>query len=82
MMAPISVSAAMVRRWPRCSGDSRSISTSRRRSLRVTSAARVSKVVVTPVAISDMERTEQGAMAMPRPRNEPDAMAAPTSAAG
>ncbi len=69
----------MVRRCPRWNGVSRTISTSGRRSFRVTSAARVSRVEVTPVAISDMVRTEQGATIMPRVRNEPDAMAAPIS---
>ena len=71
MIAPISDNAVMVRRWPVCSGLSRTISTSRRRSLSVTSAARVSNVVVPPLAISDIERTEQGAMIMPAVRNDP-----------
>ena len=69
----------MVRRWPRCSGVSRTISTSGRRSFSMTSAARVSRVEVTPVAISLMVRTEQGATIMPSVRNEPEAMEAPTS---
>ena len=34
---------------------------------------------MTPVAISDMERTEQGATTMPIARNEPEAMPAPIS---
>jgi hypothetical protein len=62
MTAPISDSAVMVRRCPVCSGVSRTMSTSRRRSLSTTSAARVSSVDVTPVAISDMVRIEQGAI--------------------
>src|SRR5258708_7866843 len=40
MTAPISASAAMVRRWPRWSGVSRTMRTRRRRSLGATSAAR------------------------------------------
>ena len=55
----------MVRRCPVCSGVSRTISTSRRRSFSVTSAARVSSVEVTPLAISDIERIEQGATIIP-----------------
>ena len=50
-----------------------------RRSLRTTSAARVSAEDVVPVAISAMVRIEQGATIMPRVRNEPEAIAAPTS---
>ena len=53
MMAPISVACAMLRRWPRCNGVSRTISTSRRRSFNTTSAARVSRLAVTPVAICE-----------------------------
>ena len=48
-------------------------------SLRTTSAARVSAVEVVPVAISAMVRIEQGAITMPRVRNEPEAIAAPMS---
>ena len=81
MIAPISDSASMVRRWPVCSGVSRTISTSRRRSFSTTSAARVSSVEVTPVAISDIERIEQGATIMPSVRYEPLEMAAPMSLA-
>ena len=44
-------------------------------------AARVIRLAVTPVAISLMVRTEQGAISMPRLLNEPEAMAAPTSPA-
>ena len=70
----------MARAWTRETGVSRSMSTRRRRSFSITSAARVSRFEVTPVAISDMVRTEQGEITMPRVRNEPEAMAAPTSA--
>ena len=79
MMAPISASAVMVRRCPRCSGVSRTISTSRRRSFNTTSAARVSRVEVTPVAISLMVRIEHGATTMPSVRKLPLEMAAPIS---
>ena len=79
MMAPISDNAAMDLRWPPCSGVSRTINTSLRRSLRVTSAARVSSVVVTPVAISDIERIEHGATIMPAVRNDPEEIAAAMS---
>ena len=72
MIAPISVSAARLRKCPRCNGVSRTISTSRRRSLRITSAARVSSEVVTPEAISATLRTEHGATIMPRVLNEPE----------
>ena len=72
----------MVRRCPRCSGVSRTISTSGRRSFRVTSAARVSRVEVTPVAISAMVRTEQGATIMPRVRKLPLETEAARSAMG
>ena len=68
---PISESAVMLRRWPVWSGVSRTSKTSFRRSFRVTSAARVNNVVVTPDEISDIERTEQGATIIPIVRNEP-----------
>src|ERR1700732_1499880 len=71
MIAPISESAVMLLRWPVWSGVSRTSNTSLRRSFKVTSAARVSNVVVTPVEISDIERTEQGATIIPIVRNEP-----------
>jgi hypothetical protein len=55
--------------------------TSGRRSFKVTSAARVSKLEVVPCAISDMLRIEHGAMIMPRVLNEPEASGAAMSAA-
>src|SRR6202021_827992 len=58
-------------------GGSRTIRTSRRRSLRTTSAARVSNDDVTPVAISERLRIEQGAITMPSVRNDPLEMEAP-----
>ena len=68
MIAPISANCASVRRCPRCSGVSRTSRISGRRSFSVTSAARVRRLVVTPVAISDIVRTEQGATIMPSVR--------------
>ena len=79
MMAPISASAVMVRRCPRCSGVSRTINTSGRRSFSITSAARVSRLVVTPVAISLMVRTLQGATIIPLVLKLPLAMGAAMS---
>ncbi len=81
-MAPYSVTVAMLRMWPRCKGVSRVISTSRRRSFSTTSAARVSRVSVTPLAMAPSVRIEQGATIMPSVRNEPLAIAAPTAPAG
>jgi len=53
--------------------------TSRRRSLRVTSAARLSSVDVAPLAISPALLTEQGATIMPRVLNEPEEIGAARS---
>ena len=78
-MAPISVTAAMARRWPRCSGVSRTISTRRRRSFSTTSAALVSSDELMQVAISPKLRIEHGATTMPMVRNEPLEIAAPIS---
>ena len=80
MMAPISDSCVNVRRWPVCSGVSRTIRTTRRRSFSATSAARDINVDVTPQAISDAVRMEQGATIMPFVWKEPEEMAAPRSA--
>src|SRR3989344_5548846 len=64
MMPPISVTATMLRRCVRCRGDSRTISTRRRRSLRATSAARVSRLSASPCAMAASVRMEQGATTM------------------
>ena len=64
--APMLVTFNMFCRCPACSGVSRTISTSRRRSFSTTSAARDSSDEVTPVAISDSERIEHGATSIPR----------------
>ncbi|MNY57499.1 hypothetical protein D3C86_1937190 [compost metagenome] len=77
MVAPISVTATMLRRWPRCSGVSRASRISFRRSLRCTSAARVSRLSERPVAIAASDRIEQGATIMPAVLNEPLAIVAP-----
>ena len=79
MTAPISEAATMLRRCPVCSGVSRTISTSRRRSFSTTSAARVSRDEVVPIAISDKERIEHGATIMPSVGYEPLEIAAPMS---
>ena len=81
-MAPISVAAVIERRCPRCKGVSRTIITSLRRSLSVTSAARVKRVDVIPVTTSPMVRIEHGAINMPMVLCEPEAMLAPTSPMG
>ena len=72
----------MLRKCPTCSGVSRTASTSRRRSLSTTSAARDNSEDVTPEAISLMVRIEHGAMTMPIVGNEPEEIAAPISAFG
>ena len=79
MIAPISDASVRVRRWPVCRGLSRTMRTRRRRSLRVTSAARVSKVWVAPQAISAADFTAQGATIMPSVIIDPEEIAAPTS---
>ena len=76
---PFPTSAVIVRRWPAWSGVSRTSSTSGRRSFRVTSAARLSSVVVTPLAISAMLRIEHGATTMPIVLNEPEEIGAARS---
>ena len=78
-MPPISVTASMLLMWPACSGVSRNIRTTRRRSFRQTSAARATRLDVTPVAISLKVRTEQGATIMPIVWNEPLEIAAAMS---
>ena len=54
MIAPISASVVRFRRCPRCSGVSRIIRISLRRSFKPTSAARTSRFELMPVAIADM----------------------------
>ena len=78
-MAPISVTLTMLRRCARFSGVSRTISTRRRRSLSITSAARVIRLSASPCATAASVRIEQGAITMPAQRNEPLAIAAPMS---
>ncbi len=81
MIAPISVAASMFFKCPACSGVSRTMRTRRRRSFKVTSAAREIRVVVTPVAISARVFTEQGATIMPIAWNEPLEIGAARSSA-
>lgn len=54
----------------------------RRRSLRVTAAARVSRFEPEPVAMAPIEVEEQGRMTMPSQRKLPVAITAPTSLLG
>ena len=61
---------------------SRNSSTSRRRSFKTTSAARVRRLLATPLAISASVRAEHGATIIPMVRNEPLAMGAPMSVIG
>lgn len=79
MIAPVSDNASIIREWPICRGVSRSISTRRRRSFNVTSAAGVSRDVVTPVANSEALRIEHGATIIPAVRKEPEEINAATS---
>jgi len=60
MTALISVNCNMVRRCPTWRGVSCTIKTRVWRSFKVTAAARVSRVEVMPLAISEMVRTERG----------------------
>ena len=78
-MPPISVTAVMLRRCARFSGASRASSTRRRRSLSVTSAARVTRLSDRPCATPASVRIEHGATTMPAVRNEPLASTAPMS---
>ena len=78
-MAPISVTASMFLRWVSVSGVSLAISTRRRRSLSITSAAREISVEPMPLAISASVFIEQGAITMPSDLQEPLATQAPMS---
>ena len=75
----ISVSASMLRRCPKCSGVSRTIRISLRRSFKHTSAARMSRFELSPAAIADILCTEQGAITMPSTGNDPLAKRLPMS---
>jgi hypothetical protein len=79
MTPPISVTVTMLRKCTRVNGVSRASKTSRRRSLSATSAARETRLSVTPVAIAASVRIEHGAMIMPSVLKEPLAMLAPMS---
>jgi hypothetical protein len=77
--APISATCTRSLRCPRCIGVSRTRSTRRRRSFKVTSAARSSRLSEYEVAMPDMVFIEQGATIMPAARNEPEDMDAAMS---
>ena len=77
MIAPISVTAVIVRRCPRCSGVSRTIKIKRRLSFKVTSAARTRRFEAMPAAIDDIVLMEHGATTIPSVRNDPLAIEAP-----
>src|SRR5471030_1368101 len=79
MMPPISVTAVILRRCARLNGVSRTISTSLRRSLSTTSAARAIKLSDRPCATDASVFIEHGATIIPSDWNEPLAMAAPIS---
>lgn len=79
MYAPMSESFAMLFKWPLCRGVSRTISTSLRFSLSTTSALRLIRLLVTPVAISDIVRIEHGAIIMPSVLYDPLEQAAAIS---
>jgi hypothetical protein len=79
VIAPISDKAVIARNWHVCSGVSLTSRVRRRRSFSTALAARVSRVEVTPVAISDMLRTKHGATIIPRVRYDPEEVAAPIS---
>jgi hypothetical protein len=72
----------MFRMWMRLSGVSRGTSTSLRRSFSVTSAARLTRSLVRPVAIAASDRIEHGITTIPMVWNDPDEIAAPRSPCG
>jgi hypothetical protein len=69
----------MLRRWARLNGVSRTISTRRRRSFSVTSAARVSRLSPKPCAMAASVFIEHGATTMAAVSKLPLATQAPTS---
>ena len=81
MTAPASLAQSMLRRWMRLRGLSRGTRIRGRRSLRVTSAARCSRLVPAPVAMLARLLMEQGQTTMPSCCQEPLAGAAPRQAA-
>src|SRR5471032_3108913 len=72
----------MLRRWARLNGVSRTISTRRRRSLSMTSAARVSRLSPKPCAIAASDFIVQGATTIACAAKLPLAMQAPMSPMG
>ena len=77
--APILLSSCMLRRWMVEKGHSRTASTSLRRSFRVTSAARSSRLSLYPVAMPATVFILQGTTIIPAVRKLPLAGAAPIS---
>jgi hypothetical protein len=79
MMAPFCVDSAIKRIWPAWKGVSRNIKTTRRRSLRQTSAARAASSPLKQLAIPLKVFIEQGATNIPSVLKEPDEIDAPIS---
>src|SRR4029453_12554513 len=77
--APISASAVSTRRWPRCSGLSRTTRMSCRPSLSVTSAARAIRVSAAQWATAAADLMLHGTITMPSVLNAPEAIAGPMS---
>ena len=77
MTAPSRLSRTKLSRWPEWSGVSRIATSSVRRSLSTTSAARLIRSPVLPIATLDIVLIEQGAMIMPFEWKEPDEIDAP-----
>ncbi len=82
MIAPARVRVRIFSMSMRFKGVSRWQTINRRRSLRVTAAARVRRFEPLPVAMAPIEVDEQGRMTMPSWRKLPVAMTAPTSLLG
>src|SRR5690349_20126960 len=78
-MAPASATSVRFRRCTSDSGDSRGTSTSLRRSLSTTSAARSIRLRLVPCAIAATVPMEQGQMTIPALFADPDAGSAPRS---
>src|SRR5471032_2933244 len=79
MIPPISVTAVILRKCARLNGVSLTISTSRRRSLSTTSAARAIRLSDRPCATDASVFIEHGATIIPSDWKEPLATEAPTS---
>ena len=82
MTAPARARRSKFSKWISCIGVSRGTRRSRRPSFSVTSAARERRSSVTPCAMAPAVFIEQGTTIIASMRNEPLAIAAPTSAFG